>query len=278
LGRKWNKMSETLKQKFNKSKPEAAEPDTKPTDIQPEKEPVVQIQPNIEPQVKSDTEEETRLSKPEVPTAGPEITPESSEISELSDLIGRSNVGSTIKLPSDEAAKNDIKSPEEVSEEPVAEEIITDDVISDTAEETEVEEAAPDEAVVEQDAAEENADQEAVAEEASVEETASADEAVAEEDVAEEVIINAQEGIIAEQNVTEVSANDENEIIKEAAEEATEEAAEETTEAIIHLNEVKSDGNQQIKSELQDQIDITENEAAEVAVDSAQGEGIPATD
>ena len=61
-------------------------------------------------------------------------------------------------------------------------------------------------------------------------------------------------------------------------EEATEEAAEETTEAIIDLNEVKSDGNQQIKSELQDQIDITETEAAEVAVDSAQGEGIPATD
>merc|ERR1711990_58055 len=238
LGRKWNKMSETLKQKFNKSKPEAAEPDTKPTDIKPENQPVVQIQPNIEPQVKSDTEEETRLSKPEVPIAGPEITPESSEISDLSDLIGRSNVGSTIKLPSDEAAKNDIKSPEEVSEEPVAEEIITDDVISDTAEETEVEEAAPDEAVVEQDAAEEN--------------------------------------------VTEVSANDENEIIQEAVEEATGEAtgeaAEETTEAIIHLNEVKSDGNQQIKSELQDQIDITENEAAEVAVDSAQGEGIPATD
>jgi len=278
LGRKWNKMSETLKQKFNKSKPEAAEPDTKPTDIQPEKEPVVQIQPNIEPQVKSDTEEESRLSKPEVPTAGPEITPQPSELSDLSDLIGRSNVGSAIKLPSDEAAKSDIKSPEEVSEEPVAEEIITDDVIPDTAEETEVEEAAPDEAVVEQDAAEENADQEAVAEEASAEETASADEAVAEEDVAEEVIINAQEGIIAEQNVTEVPANDENEIIKEAAEEATEEPAEETTEAIIHLNEVKSDGNQQIKSELQDQIDIPETEAAEVAVDSAQGEGIPATD
>ena len=274
MGRKWNKMSETLKQKFNKSKPEAAEPDTKPTDIQPEKEPVDKVQPNIEPQVKSDTEEESRLSKPEVPTAGPEITPESSELSDLSDLIGRSNVGSTIKLPSDEAAKNDIKLSEEVSEEPVAEEIITDDVIPEhTAEETEVEEAAPDEAVVEQDAVEENADQEAVAEDASVEETVSAEEAVVEEDVAEKVIINAQEGITAEQ-----PASDENEATIESAEEATEEAAEETTEAIIDLNEVKSDGNQQIKSELQDQIDIAETEAAEVAVDSAQGEGIPATD
>ena len=283
-------MSETLKQKFNKSKPEAAEPDTKPTDIQPEKEPVVQNQSNIEPQVKPDPEEESRLSKPEVPTAGPELTPETSEISSSSDLIGRSNVGSTIKLPSDESATVETKPAEEVNEEPVAEE--NDNVVADdTAEETVVEESAPEEAVVEDEAeetiadegvAEETATEENV-EEAVAEDTVNAVEALAEEGVAEEVVaeetvtvpeaVNAPEGIIAEQNVTEAPA-DEN----EATIEATEEAAEEPTEAIIDLNEVKSDGNQQIKSELQDQIDITETEAAEVAVDSAQGEGIPATD
>ena len=283
-------MSETLKQKFNKSKPEAAEPDTKPTDIQPEKEPVIQNQPNIEPLVKPDLEEESRLSKPEVPTAGPELTPETSEISSSSDLIGRSNVGSTIKLPSDESVPVETKPAEEVNEEPVAEE--NDNVVADdTAEETVVEESAPEEAVVEGEAeetiadegvAEETATEENV-EEAVAEDTVNAVEALAEEGVAEEVVaeetvtvpeaVNAPEGIIAKQNVTEAPA-DEN----EATIEATEEAAEETTEAIIDLNEVKSDGNQQIKSELQDQIDITETEAAEVAVDSAQGEGIPATD
>ena len=44
LGRKWNEMSDTLKKKFQNSKSEA-EPATKPTDIQPEKEPVAQNRP-----------------------------------------------------------------------------------------------------------------------------------------------------------------------------------------------------------------------------------------
>ena len=295
MGRKWNKMSKTLKQKFNKSKPEAAEPDTKPTDIQPEKEPVVQNQPNIEPQLKPDTEEESRqlASKPEVPEAGPGVTAESSD---LSDLIGRSNVGSILKLPSDEAASVNIKSPEEASEEPVAEESAIDDVVPENAaEETVVVEAAPDdalveevameksvadEAVAEETAAEENIVEEAVTNEATVDE-ASVDDAneetetpVAEKDVAGEVETNVPKGIIAEQSITEAPVLEENETTVEAAEDATEAS----TEAIIDLNEVKSDGNQQIKSELQDQVDITEAETAEVTVDSAQGEGIPATD
>ena len=299
MGRKWNKMSKTLKQKFNKSKPEAAEPDTKPTDIQPEKEPVVQNQPNIEPQLKPDTEEESRqlASKPEVPEAGPGVSAESSELSsDLSDLIGRSNVGSILKLPSDEAASVNIKSPEEASEEPVAEESAIDDVVPENAaEETVVVEAAPDdalleevameksvadEAVAEETAAEENIVEEAVTNEATVDE-ASVDDAneetetpVAEKDVAGEVETNVPKGIIAEQSITEAPVLEENETTVEAAEDATEAS----TEAIIDLNEVKSDGNQQIKSELQDQVDITEAETAEVTVDSAQGEGIPATD
>ena len=290
-------MSENLKQKFNKSKPEAAEPDTTPTDIQSEKEPKVQSQPNVEPQIKPDPEEESRQSKPEVPTAGPELTPETSEISNSSDFIGRSNVGSIIKLPSDESAPVETKSAEEVNEEPVVQNAEENDnvVADDTAEETVVEEAAPDEAVLEDEAEETIAD-EGVAEEITrdenveepvAEDTVNAEEAVTDEDVAEENLAeetdavpeaaNAPEGIIAEQNVTEAPA-DENEAAIEAAEEATEEATEETTEAIIDLNEVKSDGNQQIKSELHDQIDITEAETEEVPVDSAQGEGIPATD
>ena len=84
------------------------------------------------------------------------------------------------------------------------------------------------------------------------------------EDVSEENTLD--------QNVTEAPDALEN------SEVATEDVNVEAEEAIVNLNEVKSDGNQQIKSELQDQIDITEPQAAEVSVDSSQGEGIPTTD
>ena len=176
LGRKWNKMSDTLKQKFKKSKPEAVEPETKPADIQPEKEPVVQnrpesiVEPPTEVQPIPTTEEESSV-KPEVPKDVSELA---SEPSELSDLIGRSNVGSAINLPKTadpEPAEEEIQE-QEASEENTVDEVVadgtTDEIIADGS----------------------------VIEEATGEENAVAEEVVAEVSATEDVNVEAGEAIV----------------------------------------------------------------------------------
>ena len=287
LGRKWNKMSDTLKQKFKKSKPKAVEPETKPADIQPEKEAVIQNQPEsivespTEVQPKPTTEEESSV-KPEVTKDGSELV---SEPSELSDLIGRSNVGSAINLPKTadpEPAEEEIQE-QEASEENAVDAV--DEVVADgTTDEIIADGSVIEEATSQGNAVAEDADTEekAAAEEVDTEEKAAAEEVVAEEIDAEPTVVEPSADQTVTEDVSEENTLDQDVIeapdAVENSEVATEDVNVDAEQAIVNLNEVKSDGNQQIKSELQDQIDITEPQAAEVSVDSSQGEGIPATD
>ena len=279
LGRKWNKMSDTLKQKFKKSKPEAVEPETKPAYIQPEKEPVVQnrpesiVEPPTEVQPIPTTEEESSV-KPEVPKDVSELA---SEPSELSDLIGRSNVGSAINLPK---TADPEPAEEEIQEQEASEENAVDEVVADgTTDEIIADGSVIEEATSEGNAVAEDVDTEekAATEEVDTEEKAAAEEIDAEPTVVEPLADQTVTEDVSEENTLDQNVTEAPDAL-ENSEVATEDVNVEAEEAIVNLNEVKSDGNQQIKSELQDQIDIAEPQAAEVSVDSSQGEGIPATD